>query len=109
MQARQGAASNEMKKLLSLLVISIACGIVIHAQSRGGNWPTYAGDAQRSGWEGADARITKGTFKDLQLLSKMKLESPAKRQRPNPPPVILAKPLPYPASRETPSLRTHAD
>src|ERR1700681_1147177 len=109
MQARQGAASNEMKKPIGLLVISIACGIVIHAQSRGGNWPTYGGDAQRSGWEGSDARITKDTVKDLQLLWKMKLDSQTKGLRPLLPPVILGRLISYRGFRELAFVGTSAD
>jgi hypothetical protein len=49
-----------MKKFLFLAAIVFACAFA-NAQSRGGNWPTFGGDAQRSSWEGADPRLTKDT------------------------------------------------
>ncbi len=52
---------------------------VVTAQPRPANWPTYGADAQRSGWEKADARISKETVKDLQLLWKMKLGESTQR------------------------------
>lgn len=101
-----------MKRSLSLLVICITCGIMIHAQSRGGNWPTYGGDAQRSGWEGADARIAKATVKDLQLLGTMRLESQtsqARGLRSLLPPVILGRLISYRGFRELAFVGTNAD
>jgi outer membrane protein assembly factor BamB len=98
-----------MKKSIGLLVISIACGVMVYAQSRGGNWPTYGGDAQRSGWEGADARISKETVKDLQLLWKMKLDSQAKGMRPLLPPVILGRLISYRGFKELAFVGTNTD
>lgn len=98
-----------MKTFISLLVISISCGLIIHAQSRGGNWPTYGGDAQRSGWEGADSRITKDSVKDLQLLWKMKLDNQARGLRSLLPPVILGRLISYRGFKELAFVGTNAD
>jgi outer membrane protein assembly factor BamB len=98
-----------MKKPLSLLIIIFACGVIIHAQSRGGNWPTYGGDAQHSGWEGADARISKDTVKDLQLLWKMKLDSQTKSLRSLLPPIILGRLISYRGFKELAFVGTNAD
>src|SRR4029077_8815866 len=95
--------------IVILMVMSMACGIVIHAQSRGGNWPTYGGDAQRSGWEGADARMTKDTVKDLQLLWRMKLDSQVKGLRALLPPVILGRLISYRGFKELAFVGTNAD
>src|SRR6185436_4741514 len=64
------------------LVVFAAFGLIAFAQSRGGNWPTYGGDAQRSGWEAADAAISKDTVKNFRLLWKTKLETALRGMRP---------------------------
>ena len=98
-----------MKRPFSLLIICIACGAIIHAQSRGGNWPTYGGDAQRSGWEGADTRISKANVKDFQLLSAMKLESQPRGLKQILPPSILGRLISYRGFRELAFVATNAD
>jgi outer membrane protein assembly factor BamB len=85
------------------------CGAMVLAQSRGGNWPTSGGDAQRSGWEGADPRISKDTVKDLQLLFKIKLESQTKASRPLLPPVIMGRLISYRGFRELAFVGSNAD
>ena len=82
---------------------------MLFAQSRGGNWPTSGGDAQRSGWEGADARISKDTVKDLQLLFKLKLESQSKGSRPLLPPVIMGRLISYRGFKELAFVGSNAD
>ena len=79
-----------MKRVPVLLAASMACGLV-YAQTRGGNWPTFGGDMQRSGWEGTDAQITPDTVKDFQLLWKIKFETQPRGSRPLMPPVILGR------------------
>ena len=73
---------------------------VVTAQPRPANWPTYGADAQRSGWEKADARISKETVKDFQLLWKMKLENQPKGPRPLMPPLILGNLISYRGFKE---------
>jgi outer membrane protein assembly factor BamB len=79
------------------------------AQSRGGNWQTYGGDAQRSGWQGADPRIVKDTIKDLQLLFKVKLEFQPKGLQPLMPPLILGRLISYRGFRELAFVGSNAD
>jgi len=98
-----------MRKILILTSIVCLCAAIALAQSRGGNWPTSGGDAQRSGWEGADARISKDTVKDLQLLFKIKLESQAKGSRPLLPPVIMGRLISYRGFRELAFVGSNAD
>jgi outer membrane protein assembly factor BamB len=38
------------------------------------DWPSYGGDARRSGWEKSDYRITKDNVKDFQLVLKRKFD-----------------------------------
>jgi outer membrane protein assembly factor BamB len=96
------------KYLLVLLALPL-CGWMALAQSRGGNWPTFAGDAQRSGWQGADAAIKPETIKDMQLLWKLKLETAPKGSRPITPPVILGRLISYRGFRELGFVATNAD
>ena len=97
-----------MKKSLSLAAIILGCAFA-NAQSRGGNWPTFGGDAQRSGWEGADPRLTKDTARDLQLLWKMKLETQPRSLRQVIPPVILGRLISYRGFKELAFASTNAD
>jgi outer membrane protein assembly factor BamB len=94
---------------LTLLIIAVACGLIIHAQNRERNWPTYGGDAQRSGSFGTDFRITKDTVKEFQLLWKMKLESQSRGLRPVLPPVILGRLISYRGFRELAFVATNSD
>jgi outer membrane protein assembly factor BamB len=98
-----------MRRLLIFPASVCLCAALGFAQSRGGNWPTSGGDAQRSGWEGADARISKDTVKDLQLLFKVKLESQAKGSRPLLPPVIMGRLISYRGFRELAFVGSNAD
>jgi outer membrane protein assembly factor BamB len=98
-----------MRRFLILPALVFLCAALAFAQSRGGNWPTSGGDAQRSGWEGADARISKDTVKDLQLLFKIKLESQAKGSRPLLPPVIMGRLISYRGFKELAFVGSNAD
>jgi outer membrane protein assembly factor BamB len=73
------------------------------------NWPTYGGDAQRSGSQGVEARITPATVKDLQLLWKIKLEVQSRGMRPVMPPVILGRLISYRGFRELAFVGTNPD
>ena len=98
-----------MRRLFIFSALVCLCAALALAQSRGGNWPTSGGDAQRSGWEGADPRISKDTVKDLQLLFKLKLESQAKGTRPLLPPVIMGRLISYRGFRELAFVGSNAD
>ena len=100
---------NTLNKILLFTVTLLACGWIALSQSRGGNWPTYGGDAQRSGWEGADANITKDSVKDLQLLWKVKLETQSRGMRPVMPPVIQGRLISYRGFKELAFVATNSD
>jgi outer membrane protein assembly factor BamB len=55
-----------------------AGAISVFAQGRPTDWPNLAGDAQRTGWEKSDSRITKDNIKDFQLVLKRKLPGKGK-------------------------------
>jgi outer membrane protein assembly factor BamB len=99
-----------MKSLFLFFVLAFAaCGLIALSQSRGGNWPTYGGDAQRSGWEGADASISVDSVKNLQLLWKIKLETRSTGMRAIMPPIIQGRLISYRGFRELAYVATNAD
>ncbi len=59
--------------LRNVVGIGLVCAGSLCAQGRPVDWPSYGGDAQRSGWEKSDSRITKDNIKDFQLVLKRKL------------------------------------
>ena len=98
-----------MKVFLALLALSFVTAGILIGQANSANWPTYGGDAQRSGWEKTDTRITKPNAKDLQLLFKLKLESQAKGSRQLMPPVILGRLISYRGFKELAFVGTNSD
>jgi outer membrane protein assembly factor BamB len=98
-----------MKSFLVLAGMSLVFAGAGNAQGRSANWPTYGGDSQRSGWEKTDARITKDTVQDLQLLWKMKLETQPKGLRPLMPPVILGNLISYRGFKELAFIAGNSD
>lgn len=93
-----------MKRLL--LACAVAC--VVNAQGRS-NWNNSGGDAQHTGWEKADARISKDTVKDLQLLWKMKLENQPKGPRPLQPPALMGQLISYRGFKELAFVASSSD
>jgi outer membrane protein assembly factor BamB len=91
------------------LCATLVCAVFIVAQNREVNWTTYGGDAQRSGWQKNETRITKDTVKDLQLLWKLKLEAQPKSPRPLLPPVILGRLISYRGFMELAFVATNSD
>jgi outer membrane protein assembly factor BamB len=85
------------------------CGWMALGQSRGGNWPTFGGDAQRSGWAATDAAINRDSVKDMQLLWKLKFETQSRGARPVMPPLILGRLISYRGFRELAFVATNAD
>src|SRR5688572_2364960 len=96
------------KCLIVLLAVPLCCWVAL-AQSRGGNWPTFGGDAQRSGWEGTDPIINKDSIKVMQLLWKLKFEIQAKGTRQVMPPVMLGRLISYRGFKELGFVATNAD
>ena len=59
-----------MRKLLACLVCTV--GIIVLVQ--GADWTTHSGDNRRTAWQRDDARLTRVTLKNLQLLWKVRLD-----------------------------------
>jgi outer membrane protein assembly factor BamB len=81
-----------MRKLSALSVIFLASA---NGQIRPIDWPLYGGDAQRTGWEKGDSRITKENVKEFQLVLKRKLDTKSLT-----PPVIIGRLISYRGFKE---------
>ena len=79
-----------MKASFIALAISAFCAASLHAQmGRTTDWWTYAGDAQRTGWDKGDQKFVKDEVKNFKLLWKMKLDAASKGPRTLGAPIIL--------------------
>jgi outer membrane protein assembly factor BamB len=67
--------SSIAKRFSAQLALSLIGCWAAHPQGRPIDWPSYAGDAQRTGWEKVDSRITRDNVKDFQLVLKRKLDN----------------------------------
>jgi len=94
--------------LCSVLVLLLVFSPLAQ-QNRIANWPTYGGDAQRSGWQTTDSSISVDSVKNLQLLWKTKLETRSTGMRPMMPPLILGRLISYRGFRELAFVATNAD
>ena len=69
-----------------------------YAQARGGEWTTTAGDAQRTAWVRADARLTQGRRSrkgEFKFLWKMKFDNEARQWHSLTEPVLLDRLIGY--------------
>jgi outer membrane protein assembly factor BamB len=89
-----------MRTLSSLLLISLSCVEIATAQGRPIDWPSYGGNAQRSGWQKSDSRITKENVKEFQLVLKRKLDNPQAGARSLTPPVVIGNLISYRGFKE---------
>ena len=78
----------------------LACACMANGQIRPIDWPLYGGDAQRTGWEKGDSRITKENVKDFQLVLKRKLDTKSKGPLSLTPPVIIGRLISYRGFKE---------
>src|SRR5262245_7293614 len=67
-----------MKRIIQIIFCSLICVITAQAQRGAGDWMTENGDAQRTAWIKADAKINKDSLAKpgFQFLWKMKLNNP---------------------------------
>jgi outer membrane protein assembly factor BamB len=86
-----------MRRVSALAIISMT---LANGQIRPIDWPFYGGDAQRTGWEKGDSRITKENVKDFQLVLKRKLDSKSKGPFSLTPPVIIGRLISYRGFKE---------
>jgi outer membrane protein assembly factor BamB len=80
-------------------VVAVGVASIAHGQGRPLDWPFFGGDAQRSGWEKSDLRITKENVKDFQLVLKHKLETKS-GDRSLTPPVVIGNLISYKGFKE---------
>ena len=73
---------------------------IAYAQARPLDWSFYGGDAQRTGWEKSDTRITKDNIKDFQLVLKRKLGNAQGGPRSLTPPVVIGNLISYKGFKE---------
>jgi hypothetical protein len=79
------------------LVIGAAVPARLHAQARGGEWTTTAGDAQRTAWVRADARLTREAVQEGQFrfLWKMKFDNESRQWSSLTEPILLDRLIGY--------------
>jgi hypothetical protein len=79
------------------LVIGAGVPARLHAQARGGEWTTTAGDAQRTAWVRADARLTREAVQEGQFrfLWKMKLDNESRQWSSLSEPILLERLIGY--------------
>ncbi len=99
----------KMRKFLAVGVISFGCSGLVHAQGRPIDWPSYGADAQRTGWEKSDSRITKENVSEFQLVLKRKLDNKEPGSRAISPPVIIGNLISYRGFKELAILAGSSD
>ena len=79
------------------LVIGAGVPARLHAQARGGEWTTTAGDAQRTAWVRADARLTKEAVQEGQFrfLWKVKFDNESRQWSSLTEPIVLDRLIGY--------------
>ena len=87
-----------MRNAGGLFCLMLAGSATVHAQGRPLDWPFYGGDAQRSGWEKTDSRITRDNVKDFTLVLKRKLEKGGAASLT--PPVVIGNLISYKGFKE---------
>ncbi|MDQ6663238.1 MAG: PQQ-binding-like beta-propeller repeat protein [Acidobacteriota bacterium] len=83
-----------------LACIALAGAGLADAQGRPIDWPNYGGDAQRTGWEKSDSRITKENVKDFRLVLKQKLDNGRGGPYSLTPPVVIGNLISYRGFKE---------
>src|SRR5579862_4915274 len=82
------------------VLISLAGCCAAVGQGRPIDWPSLFGDAQRTGWEKVDSRITRDNVKDFQLVLKRKLDNAQKGPHALTPPVVIGLLISYRGFKE---------
>jgi len=83
-----------------VLLIAIAAAPMLSAQGRPLDWPFFGGDAQRTGWQKNDLRITKENVRELQLVLKRKFDNAGAGPRSLTPPVVIGNLISYKGFKE---------
>ncbi len=88
-----------MKNVYLVAALAFVPASLVNGQGRPLDWPFFGGDAQRSGWQRSDLRITKENVKDFELVLKRKLETKA-GERSLTPPVVIGNLISYKGFKE---------
>jgi PQQ-like domain len=88
------------RQFTTQVAISLLSCCMANAQGRPIDWPSQGGDAQRTGWEKVDTRITKDNAKDFQLVLKRKLDNAQKGPHSLTPPVVIGLLISYRGFKE---------
>ena len=89
-----------MRSFFVLAIVSLICIRIANAQGQAIDWPSYGGDAQRTGWEKSDSRITKDNIRDFQLVLKRKLDNGGTGSYALTPPVMIGRLISYRGFKE---------
>ena len=89
-----------MRRTAIQITISLLGCSLASPQGRPIDWPSYNGDAQRTGWEKVDTRITRDNVKDFQLVLKRKLENGPAGPYSLTPPVVIGLLISYRGFKE---------
>jgi len=86
-----------VRTAIVLAGVGVAVSALLHAQARGGEWTTTAGDAQRTAWVRADARLTKEAVQAGQFafLWKAKFENDTRQWQSLTEPILLDRLIGY--------------
>lgn len=87
-------------KTLRTALLGAACCTAAFSQGRPLDLPVFGGDAQRSGWEKSDTRITRENVKDFQLVFSRKLGNSPAGLHTLAPPVIVGNLISYKGFKE---------
>jgi outer membrane protein assembly factor BamB len=89
-----------MKTYVAFVAATLAYVAPAAGQGRPVDWASAGGDAQRTGWEKGDVRITKDNVKDFRLVLKRKFESSTKGAQSLTPPVVIGNLISYRGFKE---------
>jgi outer membrane protein assembly factor BamB len=91
------------------LILALACAPCLFGQGAAIDWPFAGNDAQRTGWEKSDSRITKANIKQFQLVMKMSLDPKLKGAHSLTPPVVLGRLISYRGFKELAFVESSSD
>lgn len=89
-----------MRRFYALTSLALVSTATLSAQGAAIDWPFVGNDAQRTGWEKSDSRITKENVKDFRLVMKMSLDPTVKGTHSLTPPVVIGRLISYRGFKE---------
>ena len=89
-----------MRRLFEVAFCGVAAVTIATPQGNPIDWSSFGNDAQRSGWEKSDSRITRENVKDFQLVLKHRLGAPNGGLHSLTPPVVIGRLISYKGFKE---------